>query len=223
MGATSAVRLLGGQGDVALRTHERRANVVGQARQIALELALLGGALALALVGGIQRAVHRAGQIGETRSGHFGGQAAVGTPVAIPQEAGHTTKLVAVQQHHREPAERQASEANGKRHNCPFSFRLLQSTCRMALVVARGDRGRPLRRLACSETLSRHSTRCLLQIALAQRAERQRGAEGDCDTAHDEYLHGEGRHGQRSSSRRREQRRGMIAHILHARRERPRL
>ena len=47
--------------------------------------------------------------------------------------------------------------------------------------------------------------------------------EGGCDTAHDEYLHGEGRHGQRSSSRRREQRRGMIAHILHARRERPRL
>ncbi len=94
---------------------------MGQARQIALELALLGGALALALVGGIQRAVHRAGQIGETRSGHFGGQAAVGTPVASSQEAGHTTKLVAVQQHHREPAERQASEANGKRHDAPFS------------------------------------------------------------------------------------------------------
>ena len=105
---------------------------MGQARQVALELALLGGALALALVGGIQRAVHRAGQIGETRSGHFGGQAAVGTPVASSQKAGHTTKLVAVQQHHREPAERQASEANGKRHNCPFSFRLLQSTCRMS-------------------------------------------------------------------------------------------
>ena len=110
MGATSIVLLLGGQGDIALRTHERRANVVGQARQIALELALLGGALALALVGGIQRAVHRAGQIGEPRPGHFGGQAAVGAPVASSQEAGHTTKLVAVQQHHREPAERQASK-----------------------------------------------------------------------------------------------------------------
>lgn len=102
MGAASIVRLLGGQGDIALRTHERRANVVGQARQIALELALLGGALALAPIGGIQRAVHRTSQIGEPGSGHFGGQAAIGAPVAIPQEAGHAAKFVAVQQHQRE-------------------------------------------------------------------------------------------------------------------------
>ena len=59
--------------------------------------------------------------------------------------------------------------------------------------------------------------------ALPQRAERQHDAEGDCGGAHDEHLHSEGRHGQRGGSRRREQRRGVIAHILHAGGEHPRL
>lgn len=94
---------------------------MGQARQIALELALLGGALALAPVGGIQRAgsPHEPDRRTRVRAfrwsnGYWSARRDSARKRAM------AAKLVAVQQHHREPAERQASEANGKRHDAPF-------------------------------------------------------------------------------------------------------